>query len=115
MPLSPPRGRLLGGTTFYVLLLFVPLLIWRCTEVSRIAGESLPPGGEGGTSVPDEGETGERTAEKANAGSLPIHKGTYVATGDRLFDACNFENCYRTSPTVQSKKASLWGSWRVSD
>ena len=51
--------------------------------------------------MPDEGEAGERTAEKANAESLPLHKGACVAAGDRLFDACNSENCYRTFPTVQ--------------
>ena len=34
------------------------------TEKIRTAGRSLPPGGEGGTPVPDEGETGERSTKR---------------------------------------------------
>ena len=59
--LPPRRGRLLRQGEFFYVLPLILLSNRRCLYISRNDHRSLPPGGEGGTPVPDEGETVGRT------------------------------------------------------
>ncbi len=58
---SPPGGRLLRQSLVVRDRADFSVRLRSKTEKICTAERSLPPGGEGGTPVPDEGETGERT------------------------------------------------------
>ncbi len=71
-PPSPPGGRLPSAAQIFSVLLLNPACKSALYLPITNCRSSLPPGGEGGASAPDEGETGERTHIWHPASILPF-------------------------------------------